>query len=242
MTLGNIATKARALTNTDINSYPDANLLIDLNIWWQKVASIILDSQDDSDYDDQRRTDYPTQTTPLLANQRDYSFGVNEKVLKYKRIDVAYDGTHFYRAIPIDDGTINFGMGNDTYTDQYFIRENPRYDVKYGSIWLYPMPTTADAVSGVLRAEWERNVLPFLTSDYTSVLTDSTVVPGFDDPFHPILAYGAAFEYAASRNLPQLGTIEPQLQDWEGRLRAAYGKKDLDVRLSINPSTNNLYS
>lgn len=239
MTLGEIATKARALTNTDTSNYPDATLLIDINIWLAKVGSIIFDSQDSSDFDDQRRTDYPIQTTPLIASQRDYTFGVSEKVLKYKRIDVTYDGVNYYKAEPIDDGTIPYGLGSDTQTDQHFIKESPRYDVKYGSVWIYPMPTAADAVAGLIRAEWERGIQPFTVSDYTSVLTDSTVVPGFDDPFHPILAYGPAFEYATSRQLPQLAEIQPQLQDWEARLRQAYGKKDLDVRLSLGIAYDN---
>lgn len=240
MTLGDIALKARTLTNTDTSSYTDALLLIDINVWLQKVASIIFDSQDDSDFDDQRKTDYPIETTPMIAGQRDYSFGVSEKVLKYKRVDVSYDNVNFYRAEPIDDGTIPYGLGSDTQTDQYFSRAQPRYDVKYGSIWLYPAPTASDvAAGGVIRAEWERNIQPFLVSDYTSVLTDSTVVPGFDDPYHPILAYGAAFEYATAKNLPQLATIQPQLQDWEARLRGAYGRKDLDVRIALQSAYDN---
>lgn len=244
MTLGDVATKARNLTNTDTSSYTDANLLIDINIWYQKVGSIIYDSQDDSDFDDQRRTDYPMQTTPFIVTggipQRDYSFGVNEKVLKYKRVDITYDGVTWVRALPLDDGSYKYGMGDDSTAaavlavDQYFSTAAPRYDVKYGSLFIYPTATSDQVAAGAkIRAEWERNVTPFITSDYTSVLTDSTVVPGFDDPFHPILAYGAAFEYASSRQLPQLAEIQPQLQDWEARLRQAYGKKDLDVRVSL---------
>lgn len=242
MTLGDIATKARTLTNTDTSSYTDANLLIDINIWYAKVGDIIYSSQDASDFDDQRRTDYPVQTTPMIANQRDYTFGVSEKVLKYKRVDVTYDGTNWYRAIPLDDGAIDFGLGSDTQTDINFIRQAPRYDVKYGAVWLYPMPTAADvSAGGTIRAEWERGLSPFTTSDYTSVLTDSTVVPGFDDPYHPILAYGAAFEQASSRQLPQLQEIQPQLQDWEARMRLAYGRKDLDMQLSVQSQYDKLY-
>lgn len=48
MTLGAIATKARFLTNTDTNSYPDSVLLVDIDIWLQKVASMMFDLQDDS--------------------------------------------------------------------------------------------------------------------------------------------------------------------------------------------------
>lgn len=238
MTLGDIATKARALTNTDTTSYTDANLLIDINIWYQKVVSMILESVDESDFDDARRTNYPIQTTPMVASQRDYTMPVSEKVLKIKRVDLAYDGATYYRALPIDDGDPLFDMGaNATITDQNFIKQAPRYDVKYNSLFIYPMPLAADAAAnGLIRVEWTRQIQVFTASDYSSVLTDSTVVPGFDDPFHAMLAHGAAWEYAVSRQLPQLANIQATLSDFEVRLRQHYGKKELDRTLELKPS------
>lgn len=247
-TLGDVATKARALTHTDTGSYTDANLLIDINLWYQKVADMIFQSQDDSDFDDQRATNYPVQTTPLIANQRDYTMPVSERMLKLKRVDVCYDGTNSYRAEPLDTGAwpygIKFSQGSptDTNFDQNFVKELPRYDVAYNSIWVTPMPVAADvSAGGFIRAEWFRGVTPFTTADYTSVITDSTVIPGFDLTFHMILAYGAAWEKAVAENLPQLPMIQQQLQDWEMRIRQAYGKKDLDTRLTLTPDVNNSY-
>lgn len=236
MTLGDIATKARALTNTDTVSYPDANLLIDINIWYQKAVSMILESQDESDFDDIRRSDYPIVTTPLVAGQRDYPIPVSEKVLKIKRVDLSWNGgQNWYRATPFDTGAYPYGVGftpsssTDAELDQQFIQVSPRYDVAYNAIWVYPMPTANDVANNALiRVEWERQIQPFTSSDYSSVLTDSTVVPGFDDPFHPILAQGAAWEYAVSRQLPQMQQIQQGLVDWESRLRTAYGHKELD--------------
>lgn len=248
MTLGDIATKARSLTNTDTSNYTDADLLIDINIWYQKAVSMIFESQDDSDFDDARSTDYPVQTTPMIAGQRDYTMPVSEKVLKIKRVDMTYDGTHWYRARPFDTGTLDTGIGfdqassTDTNFDGNFIKEAPVYDTSYGSLWIAPMPLTADvSAGGLIRVEWERNVTAFTSADYTSVLTDSTVIPGFDAPFHPILAYGAAWERAISRQLPQLQQIQAQLQDWEVRLRTAYGRKDLDMRLNLQSFVNDNY-
>ncbi len=240
MTLGDAATKARALTHSDTTSYSDANLLIDINIWYQKVASIIFESQDNSDWDDQRATTYPIQTTPMTANQRDYTMPVSERMLKLKRVDVCYDGTNSYQAKSFDTGSFPFGIHFtnssqvDTEFDKNFIKEAPGYDYSYNAIWIAPMPVAADVTAGgYIRTEWERNVTPFVVGDYTSVLTDSTVVPGFDAPFHPILAYGAACEFAVANNLPQLGLLTQALGDWETRIRTAYGRKDLDMRLNL---------
>lgn len=210
---------------------------------------MILESQDESDFDDARRTNYPVATTPLVANQRDYAFGVTEKVLKVKRVDFTWNGgTNWYRGEPIDSGSLNFGLGftqassTDAELDQNFIQISPKYDFAYGSVWVYPMPTATDVSNGsTIRVEWERQILPFTSADYTSVITDSTAVPGFDDPFHIMLAYGAAFEFASSKQLPQLKQIQDKLQEDEIRLRTAYSKKELDRRLLLQTDSSVSY-
>lgn len=226
MTLGDIALTARFLTNSDSTSYTDAQLLININTWYQKVVSMIFESQDESDFDDARNTDYPIETTSMVAAQRDYPIPVSNAMLKIKRVDLTYDNTNWYRANPIDDGAVSTDMGASlTNTDQNYIKQNPRYDIKYNAVWVYPAPTAADATAGAsIRIEWERNVTPFTSGE----LTTGTVVPGFDAPFHPILAQGAAYDYAFARQLPQLAQLQQSLQDWEVRLRQHYSNKVLD--------------
>lgn len=237
MTLGDVANKARALTHSDTSSYTAANLLIDVNIWYQKVVSMIFESQDDTDFDDMRNTTYPIVTTSLFAGQRDYSIPVSEQVLKIKRVDVTYDGTNYFRATPFDSGVPQWGFGNPTNEDANMIKQAPRYDVQYNSIFLYPLAIASDVSAGAkMQVEWERNITVFTTNDYTTDPSDSTVILGFDAPFHPIVAYGAAYEYANANNLPQLQNIKNDLQDWEARLRQAYSKKDLDTLLALRPA------
>lgn len=249
MTIGDIAVKARFDTNTDSTSYTDANLLINLNVWWQKIATMILESQDESDFDDgANTTNYPVYKR-VLANRRDYAFstaawqalgkegGANASAaailpLKVKRLDISYDGVHFYKATPLDDGEVTDGMGNDSDVDQNYSRYYPRYDVKNNSVFIYPMPTAADVTAGAyMQLETERNVTPFTSAD----LSTGTLVPGFDAPFHPMLADGASLEYAISRQLPQMNQLQQRITDWEQRLRQAYSRKQLDRRIQITP-------
>lgn len=237
MTLGAIANKARALTHSDTVSYTATNLLIDVNIWYEKIVSMIFESQDDTDFDDQRNTTYPIVTTPMVAGQRDYSIPVSEAVLKIKRVDITYDGSNWFRATPFDDGVTNWGQGNATNEDVNMIKTAPRYDVKYNSLFIYPLAVASDVSAGAsIRVEWERDIVVFTTADYTTDPNDSTVVPGIDNQFQAMIAYGAAYEFANANNLPQLGNIKNDLQDWETRLRTAYGRKNLDTILSLRPA------
>lgn len=198
---------------------------------------MIFESQDSTDFDDNRNSSYPIVTTPLVAGQRDYPIPVSNAVLKVKRIDITYDGTNYFRATSFDNGATSWGLGNPTNEDINMIKQAPQYDIQYQSIFVYPLATASDVSSGAkIRVEWERNITPFTAADYTTDPSDSTVILGFDPPFHPIVAWGAAYEKAMSENLPQKEELQQSLQDWETRLRTAYGRKDLDTILAMRPA------
>lgn len=259
-TLGTIALKARALVHADTSSYPSVglpplpSLLTDVNLSYEKIVSMILESQDDTDFDDTRQVNYPIATRPLISGQRDYAFATASwslqgkeggsatasqalLPLKVKRVDVTYDGTNWFRATPFDDGVPQWGFGNPTNEDANMIKQAPRYNVNYNSIFLYPLPIASDVSAGAkIRVEQERDVIAFTASDYTTDISDSTVIPGIDAPFHMMIAYGAAYEFANANNLPQLQNIKDDLTIWETRLRQAYGRKDLDTLLAMRPA------
>lgn len=240
MTLGEINTKITQLTGADTtsNGYPSANRLIDINSWYHKVAStMIYPSQDESDFDDQRNTTYPIKYV-TLTTQRDYSIPVSEKVVGLKRCDISWDGgTTWYRATPIDSTEIEQGTGRFSDTtaentlDGNFSKTAPRYDSKYNAIFIYPRATADDVAAGaIMKLEWNREVTPFTSGE----LTTGTEVPGFDSAFHPILAYGPAFEYAVINNPPLAKSLFSVLQDYEARLQKAYGLKQRDRELQLN--------
>lgn len=239
MTLGEINLKVLSLTHADTTSYPDPTMLIDINMWYHKIVSMIWESQDDTDFDDQRNSNYPIVTTPMVAAQRDYSMPVSEQVQKIKRVDITYDGVNWFRATPFDDGVVEWGMGNPTFEDTNMIKQAPRYDIKYNSLFVYPLAIASDVTAGAsIRVEWDRAVTPFSQSaDYNgAAMSTSTSVPGIDLPWHPMIAYGAAYEFANANNLPQLQNIKQDLQDWEIRLREAYGRKEYDTLLALRPA------
>lgn len=251
-TLGDIANKSRALTQTDVNQYSPANLLIDINLWYQKIVSMILESQDETDFDDIRQTKYPTATRLLVAAQRDYAFstaswtlmgkegaaGTSGQALlplKVKRLDIAYDGVNYFRATPVSDGEIITGLGTELTTDQNYIKQAPAYSIHDNSVWTFPMATSTDVTAGaIMRIEQERAIIPFTTSDYTTDPNDSTVIPSIDSPFHMMIAYGAAHEFCNSKLMPQAEIYKKELEDFELRLRAAYGRKQLDRETALN--------
>lgn len=243
MTLSEINSKISQLTGADVttNGYPTANRLIDVNSWYHKVVStMIYTSQDESDFDDQRNTTYPIKYVTLVAGQRDYSIPVSEHVVSIKRVDISWDGgTTWHRAEPIDSGEISDGIGrfsdtaSNTTLDSNFDKNNPKYDVKYNAVFPFPAATAEDVTNGaVMKIEWNREITEITSGEWTT----GTVVPGFDTAFHPILAYGPAFEYATLNNPSLAKTLFSVLQDYEARLNKVYGSKQRDRDYQLVPA------
>lgn len=241
-TLADINTKVSNLTGVDTNSYTNANRVIDLNLWYQKIVTMILDAQDDTNWDDGNKTDYPIYTFPLTTN-RDYSIPQTYNVLKIRDLSLSYDGVNYYRATPMD--ITDYGvLGNapasattqNSKIDAFFTIQAPGYDYKYGSLFLYPMALPAQITAGATGiVEFFRSPTEFTLSD----LNTGTAVPGIDISFHMMLAYGVAYEYAQAKQLPQATMIYGELQKYEERLRVQYSSKQLDRKYQIKSALEN---
>lgn len=239
MNIGDINKKITAITNVDSTVYTSDLRLIDINIWLHKVQSMIFTSMDEVDFDDKNYTDYPRLTTNLVSGQRDYNVPETEKVVSFKRVDISYDGVNWYRAMPIDSGEIMSGLGpvsataQQAKTDALFAKTSPRYDIAWNGVFIYPAPTDQDVANGgKIMIEWNRELKEFTASD----LATGIAIPGFDTEFHPILAYGPAYDFllGTGQNVDTEYVLKP-LQDLEARLIATYGKKQVDRAMSAVP-------
>lgn len=242
-TIGDINTKVSNLTTTDTNQYPNSDRLIDINLWQQKIVGMIMDAEDETYFDDARFTGYPVITTPLTVN-RDYYIaptqtdtgGITYSVLKIKSLSVSYDGQNWFKAEPMDLAETNLPNNSADSTtgnaklDSFFTRTHPRYSYKNGAVLLYPLATSTDVANGgKMIVEMERGAADFTLSD----LTTGTAIPGFDNTFHMMLAYGPAFEFCQSKGMPQAQSIYRELQVYEDRLRKQYSSKQLDRRMQL---------
>jgi hypothetical protein len=214
-----------------------------INSAYQKVVTMILDAQDDWDWDDtgttdgstSTRTDYPVGTIAMVASQRDYTFPASLKMLKVKRVDVTYDNVNYYKAELFDSASTAYGVGNDTTVDGRFSKAAPVYDLKANSIWIYPTASASEVTAGAkVRIEFFRE-----PSEFAS--TDTTKTPGIDTPFQPLIAILASFEYSLGHDLKRADRLALTAQDYEGRLRTYYSKKDDAQVLALKPYNNNSY-
>lgn len=215
-------------TGISANTNLLAQFTRNMNAWYNRVVTMILESQDSWDFDDSNNTDYPIGTIPLTI-ARDVTIPISSKILKIKRMDVTYDGSTWYKAELLDTGQIGTGLGNDTNTDGNFSKTKPFYDlVGSNGVFIYPLASAADVTAGAkMRVEFYRDITEF-------VVGDTTKQPGFDAPFHKILSLGASYDYARANGLSKKDDLMMSLQDLEGRLKRYYGQKVTDSQFTLS--------
>ena len=158
------------------------------NQHYQKIVTQILTIKNGVAFDDINQTDYPEGTIPMVASQRDYTIDAAEKVLKIRRVEVTYDGTHYYPAERLFKEN-KVPRGDETTADNYYTTQRPAFFWKYGSLHVYPMATAAQVTAGAkIYLEWTREIDEFSTAD-------TTQEPGIDEPYHIRLAYGPSIDY-----------------------------------------------
>ena len=66
------------LLGTDATDYPTAQKTRNINRWFDRVISLILQADAKWEWDDTNYTDLPIATASLVANQQDYSISGTE--------------------------------------------------------------------------------------------------------------------------------------------------------------------
>ena len=236
MTLSEINTKVTALTGASTVQYPTAQRVIDYNIWHKNIVGMILDSQDETDYDDPNWGDFPRKVTPLTVN-RDYGINATERMLKIKDMTIFYDGVTGYRATPLEYSATEYpdapasATTQNTSIDNQYSRTSPRYDVKFNSVFIYPRATAQDVSNGgYIFMEWFRQPKEITSSDWTT----GTKEPGFDDNFHIMVVFGMASEYLVGKDMKRYKNVVDKLNEYETRLRRQYSSKQLDRKASLS--------
>jgi hypothetical protein len=237
MTIGDIQTKIYDLTKTNSASYPNANMLIDINVAYNRIASLIIQAEGRWQWDDDNQSasdqggglgGQQNGTTALVANQQDYSFPVT--YLKLLRVELKpNNGQFFYKLFPrdVDDPMYGSTMGG---VDDVSVGTPRWYDVTGHSVFLYPIPNYSQNAS--LRFYFQRGGIDFTSAD----LSTGTKVPGFASLFHDLIAYLVAKDYVRI-NQPNLFTgYALAVQEKEAELQKYYATRQHDdvARLSMS--------
>ena len=99
MNISQIDSRVTFLTGLGTDIYLPAERLLSINKYYDQLHSIILDSQDEWDFDDNNLTNLPIASTDLVANTGAYALPAT--IYKLNKLEINY-GSGFIKVNPLD--------------------------------------------------------------------------------------------------------------------------------------------
>lgn len=217
-TYGGLIEEIDFILGTDSTDYPTAQKVRNVNRWYDRAVSLILLSDSRWEFDDLNHTDLPIGTTSLVANQQDYSVST-AGFLKILKVECKNSSGDWIALKQIDKAQFkNIAMAEYQET----AGTPAEFDLTSNSVFLYPKPSYAS--SGGLKVHYQR------VPDYFTT-ADTTQEPGFAQPFHRLLSYGAAYDYAIANGMVNKPTmLKNEIRELEAGLVDFYSSRDKDFK------------
>jgi len=121
-------------------------------------------------------------TLDTVADQEEYTLPVDSnsrnKVKEIKKIEIAYDGSNYNIAYPID---LNEKYSTESDTNAAYTQNNPRYYIFGNKIGFSPIPDSS-----------QTNNIKIWYIPRPDDLSTGTDIPILPDEYHKLIAYGAA--------------------------------------------------
>src|SRR3990167_6699717 len=201
MTIADINTLARFITNTDTTSLTAANLLIRVNKYYEEVVGRIISETAGAQWQfgDMNYTAFPTFTFTLSNGVQSYDLNdISTAPLTIMGVEVQDVGGIWS---PLNRLTLKdiqrMGIAQSEYQKTSGL---PReYELRDNLIVLYPAPATANVtLTSGLRVFYLRTAAVFTSAQVTT----GTKQPGFPAPWHDLLSYGPAYDYSIAVGKP----------------------------------------
>ena len=227
------------LCDTSDTEYTAATKAANVNRWYDKAVSILLESDGRWQWDDTNWSDYPVGTTTLVDGRQDYEVfaaapASGSDYLRIMRVEVMDINGDYNLLTPLDQSDITDRSMPGYSTTAPVAEGMPRYYDKLGpSLFLYPVPATGSVtMTAGLKVFYQRSPSYFVSGD-------TTKIPGFPSIFHRYLSLGASLDYAVKKQLPQKEDLKQQLAVMEESLKTFLTHRNKDERLGLTARTGN---
>lgn len=212
------------ICDADLTSYQIADITRRANIALGEIAGDLMQADGTFQFDDSNYTDFPIGLADLVANQQDYTFDVTHLVIE--RIEVKDIQGFWHLMDPIDKRNIKVALSQ--YQNQAGLPQE--YDKTGNSAILYPAPSSSyvstTAGNKSLQVYFKRNVKIILTSD-------TTLVVGYNEQYHQLLAYKIALPYCATYKQDRVAWVNSEITRLTKSLLRAYSTRERDVSSKI---------
>lgn len=225
-TITNIVNRIYRLTRTNSTSYPAADMLEDINFAYNRVASLIMGTDNRWQWDDTNQTDLPIATTNLVSGQQDYS--ITNVHLKITRVEISTTATGTpFQVLQYYDQTDESGSltYNATLTGVPY-----RYDIIGSSLFLDPKPNYSCTAG--LKIYYQRGPAEFTSAEVST----GTKQPGFSSLYHDLIPLWVAFDWWLINDVSQTAKIKAQIDMKEAELKKDYALRNLTDHQNITTS------
>lgn len=202
-------------------SYPNADLIRNVNIAYQDVARLIWSSAGGWQFDDSNASTLPIARTTMVHNQKDYSLPSTTQ--RVEQVVAKDSAGNWIKLKPFDIHDLN--LAPEEYMESTGMPIY--YDLMGRSIMLYPSPSSAYCtMASGLGVYISRDVTEF-------AVTATSSEPGFATPFHRILSYATAIDFVQDQN--ERNILIQQKTRLEQGLVQFYAKREVEAVTRIRP-------
>lgn len=240
MTIADLALLARRLVNTNSTAYTDAQLLLDLNNAYERLAGKLLreTAGGNMPWGDMNYTTFPTFAVTMTNSTAEYD--LRDWLVTTSQQTLATSTPLVILGAEVQDNNGNWHVlkritlrdihdqeiGQSDYQETDGLPKE--YEIRDNLLVLYPAPDNGVSVtlSNGLRLYYLRSAEVF-----SSLTEDSSAKePGFPRPYHDILAYEAAYVFAITNGLPNAAALMSEVKRKERELFEFIGIRDQDAR------------
>ena len=227
--LTGIVEQTRSLMRVDASQWPASRIVNSCNNYLDTVAGYAIGADRRFEWDDSNHTKLPIGTTPLVANQTDYSFLTDEQnnpiinLTSISLIDIATNEET--RLTPINRNDPEYSYSSFGVT----IGTPSEYDkIADNIIKLDTLPTAADAAKYKLKFYFQR------TGSYF-VATDTTKEPGVSPLLHRGFVIASAYDGALTLGLNNLNALSVELAKEDLKMKEYFAIRNTDEPKYIRP-------
>jgi hypothetical protein len=200
-----------------------------VNDAYNEVSASILSMSPNWAWDDSNYTDHPRGVANLVADQRDYALPVAASgnnastLLTVEGISILDIGGNETRLSPTDL--------EESYLNEFYSTSGlpAVYRLTGNSVKIWPAASSSSTtLTNGLIIYFRRTPDQFTSAD-------TTQQPGFALPYHQILAYKAALDYATIRGLSNVQFLQLRVQELMNGLKELYAERDKSFKNKISP-------
>jgi len=222
-TLQGICQDIDFLANSDPTTYLLADKVRNCNNWIDICIGDILSSDQRWEWDDPNQVDLPRGTAQLFANQTQYNF--DSSWLTVERVEVKDSAGNWTKLLPIDQWDL---QGQAIGSFQTTAGTPQAFDVDGENIFLYPAANYT--LASALKVFFQRKPV-YLTASST------TTIPAFVSIYNRIISYGAASDWALTKDQNRYNKLLNALTLMRSDLKGYYSSRNKFEKPRIIPAT-----